>query len=127
MAFLVFKTKICILIWNQSKQLVNLRLQFIFLRWAWLFCLRCSSNKDKMQSLNDLNPGETATVAQINGTTDDLSYLMELGMLKGTVVRFVKTAPLGDPIEVDFRGYHLSIRRENAEKILVNLVTKASK
>lgn len=72
-----------------------------------------------MRSLNDLNPGETATITQIESDSADISYLMELGLLEGTDIRFVKSAPLGDPIQVDLRGYQLSIRREKAQKIIV--------
>lgn len=70
-------------------------------------------------TLNDLEPGEMAIITTINDSSSDLNYLMELGVMEGTPVRFVKSAPLGDPIEVDLRGYHLSIRRSKAQSILV--------
>ena len=72
-----------------------------------------------MLSLNDLLPGDDAIVTEINFTSDDDSYLMELGLMKGTFVRFIKSAPLGDPIEINLRGYNLSIRRSKAKLILV--------
>ncbi len=65
----------------------------------------------------DLKPGETACISRINKNEDDLNYLMELGVLEGTPIRFVKTAPLGDPIEVDVRGFHLMLRRSRAGAI----------
>jgi Fe2+ transport system protein FeoA len=70
-------------------------------------------------TLNDLVPGETAVITTIEDSSNDITYLMELGVMEGTPVRFVKCAPLGDPIEVDLRGYHLSIRRSKAQSILV--------
>lgn len=72
-----------------------------------------------MISLNDLKPGDNAIVTEISNSTDDDGYLMELGLMQGTPVRFVKSAPLGDPIEVNLRGYNLSIRRSKAKSILV--------
>ena len=81
-----------------------------------------TSNRDKgnpnMLSLNDLKPGDNAVVTDID-TTDDDGYLMELGLMKGTSVFFVKSAPLGDPIEVNLRGFNLSIRRSKAKSIIV--------
>ena len=72
-----------------------------------------------MLTLNDLKPGENAIISRVmNGSTDN-GYLMELGIMEGTPVRFVKSAPFGDPIEVDLRGYHLSIARSKAQSILV--------
>lgn len=70
-------------------------------------------------TLNDLEPGESAIITTIDDSSNDCSYLMELGIMEGTPVRFVKSAPFGDPIEVDLRGYHLSIRRSKAKSILV--------
>jgi ferrous iron transport protein A len=72
-----------------------------------------------MLTLNDLEPGETAVIKAINNNSNEINYLMELGIMEGTPVRFVKSAPFGDPIEVDFRGYHLSIRRSKAKSILI--------
>jgi len=72
-----------------------------------------------MITLNDLEPGETAVIKAINNNSNEINYLMELGIMEGTPVRFVKSAPFGDPIEVDLRGYHLSIRRSKAKSILI--------
>ena len=44
---------------------------------------------------------------------------MEMGLIHGTEVRLVKFAPLGDPLEIQVRGYHLSIRRSEAKSIVV--------
>ncbi len=45
--------------------------------------------------------------------------LMEMGLLVGTPVELVRFAPLGDPVEIKVRGYHLTLRRSEAERILV--------
>ncbi len=70
-------------------------------------------------TLNDLKPGEKATISGFADLSADMVYLMELGMMEGTPVTFVKSAPLGDPIEIDVRGYHLSLRRSRARQIHV--------
>ena len=46
---------------------------------------------------------------------------MEMGLLSGTPVEIVRYAPLGDPIEIKVRGYHLTLRKHEAEQILVRL------
>ncbi|HED10568.1 MAG TPA: ferrous iron transport protein A [Caldithrix abyssi] len=73
-----------------------------------------------MRTLNDLKPGETAVIKSFTENDADMDYLMELGIMEGTTVTFVKCAPLGDPIEIDVRGYHLSLRRSRARCIRVN-------
>ena len=72
-----------------------------------------------IMTLNDLKPGENAIISRIENNSSEIDYLMEMGLMAGTPVRFVKSAPFGDPIEVDLRGYHLSIRRAKAKSILV--------
>ena len=72
-----------------------------------------------MLTLNDLKPGDSAVISSIDDSSSESDYLMEMGLMTGTPVRFVKSAPFGDPIEVDLRGYHLSIRRAKARSILV--------
>lgn len=72
-----------------------------------------------MIPLDALKPGEKAVIRQIAGTTAEERHLMEMGLLVGTPVQFIKSAPLGDPIEFRVRGYHLSIRRSEARLILV--------
>ncbi len=74
-----------------------------------------------MLTLNDLKPGQSAIITSVENGSADNGYLMELGIMEGTPVRFVKSAPFGDPIEVDFRGYHLSIARSKAQSIFVEI------
>ena len=76
-----------------------------------------------LQPLTSLAPGATAVVAEINVSAHGRPRLMEMGILVGTTVEFVRVAPLGDPIEIKVRGYHLTIRRQEAEQILVRTGT----
>ena len=70
-----------------------------------------------MKTLKDLSVGETGTIAKV-GTTGALKQrFMDMGITKGTEVTVEKIAPLGDPIEIVIRGYNLSIRKGDAEKI----------
>lgn len=66
--------------------------------------------------LDVLEPGDTGTIAEI---ATHIPELMEMGLIPGTQVRLVKFAPLGDPMELNVRGYNLSVRRSEAKHILI--------
>lgn len=72
-----------------------------------------------MKTLNDVKIGETAIVARLNGQGALRRRIMDMGITKGTSIYLRKVAPLGDPIEVTVRGYELSLRKEDAENIIV--------
>ena len=74
---------------------------------------------NELKPLTSLALGATAKVAEINVPPADKSRLMEMGLLVGTQVELVRFAPLGDPVEIKVRGYNLSIRKHEAEQILV--------
>lgn len=69
--------------------------------------------------LSSLVVGSRARVAEIRIPVSDRSRLMEMGLLVGTPVELVRFAPMGDPVEIKVRGYHLTLRRHEAEMILV--------
>lgn len=74
-------------------------------------------------TLDQLKAGERAVVLGYEGE-EDLHYrLKELGLVKGTSVLVKRFAPLGDPMEIILRGYSLSIRKQDAAKILIRLET----
>jgi ferrous iron transport protein A len=72
------------------------------------------------QSLSLLKPGDKARIAGYSGTSEKSCTikLLSLGLTKGTEISVVKTAPFGDPIEIELRGYRLSLRKHEAEAIL---------
>jgi ferrous iron transport protein A len=74
---------------------------------------------DAAQPLTSLPLGARATVAEIKLPPGSHSRLMEMGLIVGTPVELVRFAPLGDPVEIKVRGYHLTIRRNEADQILV--------
>jgi len=71
------------------------------------------------QPLTTLAVGEVATVAEIKVAQEGKARLLEMGLLVGTSVQLVRFAPLGDPVEIKVRGYHLTLRRCEAEQVLV--------
>ncbi len=69
--------------------------------------------------LSSLPQGSKAVVREIRIPVQHRARLLEMGLLVGTPVEIVRFAPLGDPIELKVRGYHLSLRRHEADQILV--------
>lgn len=69
--------------------------------------------------LSSLAPGTKAVVREIRIPVQHRARLLEMGLLVGTAIEIVRFAPLGDPIELKVRGYHLSLRRHEADQILV--------
>ncbi|MCY4171805.1 MAG: FeoA family protein [Bacteroidetes bacterium] len=70
-------------------------------------------------TLQDLQPGESGKILEFESSVRS-ERLMEMGMLPGVIVKVVRFAPLGDPIDLRVQGYHLSIRRDQAAKIHVS-------
>lgn len=70
-------------------------------------------------SLSQLAVGASAVVREFPKTGAAFIRLREMGLLTGTRVTLVRTAPLGDPIEIKLRGYHLTLRKSEAEHVLV--------
>ena len=68
-------------------------------------------------NLKEVKIGQTVTVKRLNGDGALKRRIMDMGITKGTEIFVRKTAPLGDPIEVNVRGYELSIRKADAENI----------
>jgi ferrous iron transport protein A len=69
--------------------------------------------------MRDTNPGETVRVVKVHGEGALRRRLLDMGITKGTTINVLKTAPLGDPIEVTVRDYELSIRKSDAQLIEV--------
>lgn len=71
------------------------------------------------RTLRDVAIGDTTTVRRLTGEGALKRHIMDMGITKGTSVFVRKVAPLGDPIEVTVRGYELSLRKSEAESILI--------
>lgn len=72
-----------------------------------------------MKTLNEVRVGETAVVRRLRGTGAVRRRIMDMGITKGVEIRVRKVAPLGDPMELNLRGYELSVRKEDARMVEV--------
>ncbi len=72
-----------------------------------------------MRTLNQVKVGETVKIRKISGEGAVKRRIMDMGLTKGVEVYVRKVAPLGDPFEINLRGYELSLRKADAEMIEV--------
>ena len=72
-----------------------------------------------MSTLKEIKCGETVRVKKIDGLGAVRRRIMDMGITRGCELYVRKVAPLGDPIEVMVRGYELSLRKADAEMIIV--------
>ncbi len=72
-----------------------------------------------MKTLKEVKVGETVKVIKLHGEGAIKRRIMDMGITKGVEVYVRKVAPLGDPVEVNVRGYELSIRKADAEMVEV--------
>lgn len=70
-----------------------------------------------MKTLKEAEIGKTYKVVKLHGEGATRRRIMDMGLTKGTDVTIRKVAPLGDPIEINIRGYELSIRKADAEMV----------
>ena len=68
-------------------------------------------------TLDKLQPGQSAKIVNLYGTGAIKRRLIDMGIIPGTEVTMKRTAPLGDPIEINIRGYELSLRKNEAKNI----------
>ena len=72
------------------------------------------------KTLRDVPVGQSATVRRLVGEGAIKRRIMDMGITKGTDIYVRKVAPLGDPIEVTVRGFELSLRKNEAQNVLVS-------
>ncbi|HZT59410.1 MAG TPA: ferrous iron transport protein A [Pyrinomonadaceae bacterium] len=80
---------------------------------------RGESFETRVSSLDRLRMGRQARVLAVKGEGAVARRLMEMGVVPGAPIRVVRTAPLGDPLEIRVRNYHLALRRNEAQAISV--------
>lgn len=73
-----------------------------------------------MKTLKDLKVGQAATVVKLHGEGAVRRRIMDMGITKNVEIYVRKVAPLGDPIEINVRGYELSLRKADAEMIEIS-------
>ena len=72
-----------------------------------------------MKTLKDVRIGETVRVNKVGGEGALKRRIMDMGITKGVSIKVMKVAPLGDPVEITVRGYELTLRKADCEKIEV--------
>jgi len=78
------------------------------------------------RSLSQLSAGQRATVVEITAAPALALHILEIGVVRGAAVRFLRAAPLGGPIEVEVDGFLLSLRRDEANSVLVDVSQNGS-
>lgn len=74
-----------------------------------------------MRTLKDVKVGQSGRVVKIHGEGALKRRIMDMGITKGVIITVRKVAPLGDPMELNLRGYELSLRKADAEMIEIEL------
>jgi Fe2+ transport system protein FeoA len=73
-------------------------------------------------TLSELKPGEKGQIQKVAGVGPVKRRIADMGVTKGSLVEVVRVAPMGDPMDVRIKGYHLSLRKEEAADIAVKKV-----
>jgi len=73
-------------------------------------------------TLKDVNPGQVCVIEGIGKKSSLRKRIIDMGLTIGTKIEVRKLAPLGDPIEILIRGYHLSLRKAEAAEVFVRLI-----
>ncbi len=77
--------------------------------------------------LSELKRGESARIVSVGGSGSLRQHFLDMGLIPGKTIKFMKAAPMGDPIEYRIRGYELTLRLEDAAKIEVQPVLEEGK
>mgnify|MGYP003374241945 CR=1 FL=1 len=72
-----------------------------------------------MKTLKDVKPGERVRVTKVSGDGVVKRRIMDMGITKGVEIYVRKVAPLGDPVEITVRQYELTLRKADADMVLV--------
>ncbi len=81
--------------------------------------LKKETSETMITTLNELKPGEKGHIEKVAGAGPIRRRIADMGVIRGSLVEVVRVAPLGDPIDVRIKGYHLSLRKDEAASITV--------
>ncbi len=79
---------------------------------------------DETIGLDKIKPGKKGRIVKMLGRSGINRRIADMGVVPGTIVEVERVAPLGDPIDIKLKGYHLSLRKEEASKIIVELIVQ---
>jgi ferrous iron transport protein A len=79
-----------------------------------------------MRTLAEISVGESVTIVDITGDDSLSARLMEMGLTDGEQIKMIGRAPFGDPIEIQVRGYRLSLRTVEARRVVVQSTSAPS-
>ena len=87
---------------------------------------RKDKNTEQMHTLKGLKPGSSAVISSVGGEGALRQHFLDMGLIPGTTVTTVKYAPMGDPVEFKVRGYELTLRLDDADKITIDTDAKTT-
>jgi len=73
------------------------------------------------KKLSDVEPGQKGVVVRVEGSGATRRRIMDMGIVRGSKIEVIRRAPLGDPVEFEIRDYNLTLRKKEADSILVSL------
>ncbi|HLG93643.1 MAG TPA: ferrous iron transport protein A [candidate division Zixibacteria bacterium] len=89
--------------------------------FSFLFPAAKSKTSVRIKTLADLEVGETGRVVEVTAKEPLALHILEIGLVNGVSVRHLRSAPLGDPIQVEVDGFLLSLRKNEAEAVIVEI------
>jgi Fe2+ transport system protein FeoA len=85
-------------------------------------CVLANKTPDNIRRLGDFDVGDEVNVLSVAGNDDLRIKIMEMGVVSGARIKITKKAPFGDPLIILIRGYDLTIRKTEADLIIVNKI-----
>jgi len=76
-----------------------------------------------LTKLTELTVGQSGRVVEVHGSDDISVRLLEMGLTPGIALTLVGSAPMGDPLEIELRGYRLSVRKSEADRVEITKLT----
>ena len=77
---------------------------------------------DRTKTLNELKPRDKGTIIKITGQGSLRRRLLDMGIIPGSELEIIRVAPLGDPVEIIIKRYNLSLRKEEAKQVWVEVL-----
>ena len=78
-----------------------------------------------MSTFKDMAAGDIAVVTNVSGSGQLRKRMLDLGLTRGAKVELIRKAPLGDPIEIQLRGFRLTLRKVEADIVELDIITPA--